>query len=118
MEAYAKLVARKCLRIDGALKVEFAEALTGSVVAAYGNGLGGRRLIFSVGRLGVEWFDRPPATTWEIERLLIHELGHERGTHLEADYDDALCEIGARLSCLKATNPELFVEYVKQEAVE
>lgn len=114
VEAYARLVASRCLGIDGTLAVEFAESLSGSVVAAYGSGFLGRRLIFNVRGLGVKWFDRPPATTWEIERLLIHELGHERGTHLEEAYDDALCDIGARLSCLKATNPELFAEYVKQ----
>lgn len=111
VEAYAKLVARKCLGMD--IKVGF----TGDPKYTFGACYGGHKLKFNVFRLGYSWFDRPPAATWEIERLLIHELGHEKGDHLEAAYDDALCEVGARLSCLKATNPELFVEYVKQEAI-
>ena len=117
VKAYSTLVASKCLHIEGNLEVVFADEPRAGWLAAYGKPEDERRLILNVGRLGLKWFDDPPAATWEIEQLLIHELGHERGTHLEADYDDALCEIGAKLSCLKATNPELFSEYVKQEAI-
>ena len=111
VEAYAKLVAEKCLGIT--ISVHFTGDPKYIIAACYG----GRSLTFNVAKLGHRWFDRPPAVTWEIERLLIHELGHERGTHLEEVYDYALCEIGAKLSCLKATNPELVSEYVKQEAI-
>ena len=76
--------------------------------ACYGNG----EVTLNVGRLGRRWFDRPPAITWEIESLLIHELGHQRGDHLTEDYYEALCEIGARLSCLKLIQPGTFKEFM------
>jgi len=109
VEAYAKLVARKCLGVD--ISVHFTGDPKYAFLACYAQAC--HRLTFNVFRLGRQWFNRPPAITWEIERLLIHELGHEKGDHLEEAFDDALCEIGAKLSCLKATNPELFVDYLK-----
>lgn len=65
---------------------------------------GGQRLIFNLGRLGHAWF----ADRSKINRLLIHELGHEYSMdHLSSDYHDALCRLGAKLTDLALDNPDL-----------
>ena len=47
-------------------------------------------------RLGKRWFRRDNLP--EQLRLIIHELGHEFGGHLEASYYNGLARIGAALA--------------------
>jgi hypothetical protein len=53
------------------------------------------RLTFNVTRLGKKWFAFD--NLHNQIKLIIHEMGHKGGGHLEASYIDALCEIGATL---------------------
>lgn len=53
------------------------------------------KLTFNVTRLGKAWF-RPENLDKQIE-LIIHEMGHAGGGHLDKSYIDALCQIGGAL---------------------
>jgi hypothetical protein len=67
----------------------------------------GGDLHFNLFRLGHAWFEQ--GITEEVDRLLIHEFGHERsGDHLSEEYHDALCLLGARLKKLAVMKPEAF----------
>ncbi len=45
--------------------------------------------------------------TEEVDRLLIHEFGHQYSTdHLSEDYHEALCGLGARMKRLALDQPE------------
>lgn len=106
---YARLVFRHVVWPDTPLEIVWANDLTWPCAAVFSKYARGAKLTFNVGRLGYEWFERPPAETWEIEELLIHEFGHFYcGDHLDDAYHDALCRIGARLSVLKLQQPDLF----------
>jgi len=50
---------------------------------------------FNTTRLGTKWFSA--SNLDDQVALIIHELGHHRGGHLDARYIQALCEIGATL---------------------
>jgi hypothetical protein len=102
---------------------EYAEALASrlmkrSITVQYHNDAmyqfaawyGGRTLTFNVGRLGYRWFEQ--GATDAVNRLLIHEFGHEYSDdHLAHGYHDALCRLGARLARLALDEPEFFAEY-------
>lgn len=54
------------------------------------------QLTFNKFRLGADWFEH--GITEGVVLLIIHEFGHEYSPdHLSAEYDEALCRIGARL---------------------
>jgi hypothetical protein len=109
---YALLIFRQVVCPEGSLEVVWANEPKWPYGATFGKAVGGGRLIFNVGRLGYDWFERHPAESWEIEALLIHEFGHyDCGDHLSADYYDALCRIGAKLSVLKLQQPALFAGF-------
>ncbi len=56
-------------------------------------------LVFNKFRLGPIWFERGVAE--DVLRLLIHEFGHEYSAdHLNAQYHEALCQIGAGMFLL------------------
>jgi hypothetical protein len=112
VEEYAVLIARRVVGCD--LTVTWVNDLACKFVACYGPRCGQRQgaLDFNVARLGYGWFERPPALTWEIESLLIHEFGHHASdNHLSDEYFDGLTEFGAKLSVLKLREPELFAKY-------
>jgi len=74
---------------------------TNNFVACYGQG----RLDFNLLRLGHKWFEQ--GATEEVDRLLIHEFGHQfSGDHLSEDYHDALCRLGAGMKTLAMEHPE------------
>src|SRR5207244_2832729 len=109
VEEYAVLIA--LLVVGCKLLVTWVNDSGCHFAACYGPREGGRcgALDFNVARLGYAWFERPPALTWEIESLLIHEFGHHRSSnHLSDAYFDALTEYGAKLSVLKLKEPQLF----------
>ena len=70
--------------------------------ANYGEG----SLALNYGRLGKHWFnDDSPAGQERVDRLLIHEFAHDiEGDHLSKRYNDALCEMGAKLARWKAND--------------
>jgi hypothetical protein len=111
VEEYATLVAWKVIGCK--LTVKWVNDMRVNFNACYGSrGSGQGTLDLNVARLGFKWFNRPPATTWEIESLLIHEFGHHKANnHLSDDYFDALTEYGAKLSVLKLCQPELFDKF-------
>lgn len=63
-----------------------------NAAAQYGN----TTVTFNLSRLGRGWFEEENRE--EHLRLIIHELGHEYGGHLEASYYNGLARIGARLA--------------------
>lgn len=77
-------------------------------LATYGRWLSSATLEFNVARLGRRWFDEHPASE-PVMDLLLHELGHHySGDHLSEDYYRALTKLGARLTKLALSEPELF----------
>jgi TPR repeat protein len=111
VEQYAVLVAKQVVGSD--ITVAWVNDVDCPFSVRYGpRGSSAGAFDFNVARLGHGWFDRPPATTWEIESLLLHEFGrHRASNHLSEAYCDALAEYGARLSALKLQQPELFAKF-------
>jgi hypothetical protein len=108
VQEYAGFVAKHVVGCE--ITVTWVNDMDCYFLACYGRrGSNGGALDFNVARLGYAWFERPPAMTWEIESLLIHEFGHRKASnHLSEEYYDALTEYGAKLSVLKLRQPELF----------
>lgn len=84
------------------VNVQFVRAPGASTAAQYG----ARTVTFNVSNLGVGWFKK--SNVEEHLRLIIHELGHEFGSHLTAGYYEGLARIGARLALVP--REELFPE--------
>lgn len=99
--AFAQRLARKLIGHDVAVKI--IDNPNVAAVASYGSG----RLMFNVGRLGRNWFDRPVLAN--VVDLLIHEFGHEyEGNHLSSKYYDALTRLGAKATVLALEDPGVF----------
>jgi len=95
---YARFLARELMGVSLTVSVVHT---TNNFAAAYG----GRRLDFNLLRLGHRWFEQGP--TEDVDRLLIHEFGHETsGDHLSEDYHEALCRLGAGMKRLALEKPE------------
>jgi hypothetical protein len=102
---YARFLAKELM--DVALTVSVVHT-TNNFAACYGSG----RLDFNLLRLGHKFFDRGP--TEEVDRLLIHEFGHEySGDHLSDEYHEALCRLGAGLKRLALEKPEAFRQFTR-----
>jgi hypothetical protein len=86
--------------------VTVANDIAWPFAAAYAPG----HLTLNLGRLGHKWFDSWPNNE-DVERLLIHEFAHgEPGgdNHLSHEYHEALCRMGAKMTRLALTLPELW----------
>jgi hypothetical protein len=95
---YARFLARELMSVPLTVSVVHT---TNNFAAAYG----GRRLDFNLLRLGHRWFEQGP--TEDVDRLLIHEFGHEFSPdHLSEDYHEALCLLGARMKRLAMEKPD------------
>jgi hypothetical protein len=71
----------------------------------------GGDLHFNLFRLGHKWFEQ--GSTEEVDRLLIHEFGHQySGDHLSDEYHDALCLLGAKLKRLALEKPEAVKQHL------
>ncbi len=82
-------------------------AIASDISWPFSGAFGAGRLTLNLGRLGHGWFER--ADLAEINQLLIHEFGHHYcGNHLSADYHEALCKLGGKLTQLAIEDPELF----------
>ena len=102
--AYARFLARELMRVSLTVSVVHT---TNNFAACYGSG----RLDFNLLRLGHKWFEQ--GATEEVDRLLIHEFGHQySGDHLSGDYHEALCRLGARLKKLALEKPEAMRRYI------
>lgn len=77
--------------------------------AAYSHfsGSSNGQLTVNAGALGASFFEAEHRQ--EQIRLLLHELAHHSGHHLESSYHEALCRIGAKLAMLAAINPGMFI---------
>jgi hypothetical protein len=95
--AYARFLARELMGVPLIVSVVHT---TNNFAAAYGSG----RLDFNLLRLGHRWFEQGP--TEDVDRLLIHEFGHEFSPdHLSEDYHEALCRLGAGMKRLALEKP-------------
>jgi hypothetical protein len=74
----------------------------------YGANYGSRHLTFNVLRLGKNWFDLKN-NFQGVNDLMLHEFGHHyESNHLDARYYKALTRLGAKLTQLALTRPEVF----------
>lgn len=87
--------------------VEFQLRVSGLNAAAW---YGSRTITFHVGLLGPEWFGRPLADEGVLS-LLLHEFAHEVDPdHLSERYQEACCDLGARLALAVLADPALLAE--------
>lgn len=109
--SYAKMLAKELMGVQ--LSVEITRDVTWPFSAVYGNGLTGSRMILNVGRLGNTFFESFPSNILKVDRLFIHEFGHEySGNHLSTEYHEALCVLGAKIKQLALKKPQLLLSYV------
>lgn len=105
---YAKFLAKELMGID--LVVEIVDT-TNKFVACYEKG----RLDLNLHALGAAWFNQ--GATEEVDRLLVHELGHQfSGDHLSSEYRESLCRLAAGLKRLALERPgvmEMFMGEAK-----
>jgi hypothetical protein len=94
-------------------------SILSDVKLGYGACFGDQGFVFNLGRLSHRFFnacyeDATFRATPELNRLIIHELGHHfQPNHLDEKYHDALCDLGARMTQLALTRPELFGQKAK-----
>lgn len=97
------------------LECQVSVSILSDITLSYAACFGDRGLVFNLGKLGHAFFNecldaagemRP---TQRLNRLLIHELGHHlEPNHLDERYHEALCLLGARLTQLALTKPQMF----------
>ena len=100
------IIAGRCADID-TVTVMFTHDRNWRFNAAYGRDsdrVG--HMYVNAGRLGSAFFG-PPCRQEQL-RLILHELAHHAGHHLEAAYHEALCQMGAALAILARDRPGLF----------
>jgi hypothetical protein len=103
--AYAVFLARELMQVSLTVSVVHT---TNNFTACYGSG----RLDFNLLRLGHKFFDQ--GATEEVDRLLIHEFGHQFSPdHLSEDYHEALCKLGAGLKKLALERPEAMKYFLR-----
>lgn len=100
VEELAKKIAKRCLGID--ITVQFLK-WTG-VGAQYGH----KVLTFNVKKLGRRFFD-PPVNARIID-LIIHELAHEKGFHVEVSYQNCITKMAGELVMIALEEPGFFKE--------
>jgi hypothetical protein len=102
---YAVFLARELMQVSLTVSVVHT---TNNFAACYGGG----RLDLNLLRLGHRFFEQ--GATEEVDRLLIHEFGHEAsGDHLSEEYHEALCRLGAGLKKLALERPEAVRYFVR-----
>ena len=98
----SKRIAKQMLGVD--ITVRFVN-VDNQIRACYENE--DHLLIYNIGNrtVGKHFFDK---LTWENLRLLIHELGHQKGNHTEMQYHYCLTELGGKLIMMALENPNFF----------
>ena len=94
----AKKIAKRCLGIE--INIVFSK--WDGVAAQYGQ----RAIIFNVKKLGKQFF-APPLSIRVID-LILHELAHEKGFHIEASYHSCLSKMAGELVLIALNEPEFF----------
>lgn len=97
---FAKEIAKRLLQIN--IDVAFVEASNTNILADYG----GQRLRFNVGKLPKSFFDNPKSK--DVVELIIHELAHELGGHIDYNYQEMCCHLGAELVNIALREPDFF----------
>jgi len=95
----SKKIAKEFLDVN--LTVLFVKAGGTNTNADYGN----QTVRFNLSRLGNGFFD---TINWKNLRLLIHELGHEKGGHIEHEYHYAITKLGGQLVVKALEEPSWF----------
>ncbi len=95
----AKKIAEKCLGIKISVAFFSWEGTTG---AQFGN----NALTFNVGALGKKFFN-PPINARVID-LIIHEIGHSAGLHIEKEYHQCLTKVAGELVIVALNDPKFF----------
>lgn len=109
--AYAEALAPRLLGRRLARVSMVSDPQCRNFAAAYGAGC----LDLNVLTLGRDWFEHGPSDA--VNRLLLHEFGHERaGNHLSDDFHDAICDLGAKLARLALDEPEFFETFTPARA--
>lgn len=91
--------------LDHSIFVQFTHDKDWPFNATYGKK--SRELTLNTAALGKAFFSRGISN--EVIDLVIHEFGHEyEGDHLSEAYYDALTSLGARMTRLALTKPEIF----------
>jgi hypothetical protein len=99
---YAKKIAKKFLGID--ITVKFIEVMPTNVIATFKPEI--NEFTFHVNKLPLDFFDVPVSS--KTTDLIIHELGHKYGNHVETAYIDALTRIGSELIFMALDDPDFF----------
>ena len=110
MEGYVRLVNALAERVDIEVLVDFTMDRGWGFNAAYSPMVAGGssgHMTVNFRRLGAAWF--APSNWQEQMKLIIHELGHHWGHHLEESYHKALCRLAAASVKLALDHPELFL---------
>jgi hypothetical protein len=103
---YAEALAFKLM--NRSVSTRIANDMAWPFTATYGQG----QLTFNLGRLGHAFFN---GGLQAVDRLLIHEFGHEyESNHLSEEYHEALCRLGAKLAALARNDPGFFHEYEQE----
>lgn len=87
--------------------------------ACYGRGhLSGTSWFdYNVFTLGRAWFDN--GVNEEVDKLILHEFGHQfESNHLDHDYHNALCALGAKLKREVLADPKWFRQFSPKETKE
>ena len=100
---FSNVVAGLCVNVN------FTKVRGWKFNAAYSKSLGETgAIVFNVGRLGMDWFVKD---AWgDRVELLIHELGHHWGQHLDSSYHEALCRLGRAAVEMAIARPSFFTE--------
>ena len=99
---YTKNIASRILGIK--VDIKFVKSAESNVAADYSRT--DKVLRFNVARLPKTFFENPVSDT--TTELIIHELAHEDGGHIDYSYQEKCCEIGAKLSMLALKEPKFF----------
>jgi hypothetical protein len=101
--AYAVFLAKELMAVSLTVLVVHTK---NNFSACYGS----RRVDLNLLRLGHRFFEQ--GATEEVDRLLIHEFGHQYSAdHLSEAYHEALCRLGAGLKRLALEKPEAFDQF-------
>lgn len=103
---YARALADRILH--RAIDVRVIDSPEATVLATWRRG---ERPVLTLNRARLEpgWFCSGPAP--EVNDLLIHEMAHQSGDHLETAFDDAMSRIGAAMVHLALSEPAFFAHW-------
>lgn len=103
--AFAAALAKKLLKLDIKVRVIDGKAL--STLASWQRDSTTPVLTFNQAHLGPSFFAKGPEDE-EVMHLLIHEMAHQFGDHLEEKFDDAMSRLGAQIFVLARREPAFF----------